>query len=205
MGGCKTTLKLFTGDKKKVDGKDQEVVKEYSGEFVISIPMQSCYCFLKNAQMDEQCFFVFHHWHIFNNDLLCRVAAAATTSAGGNRRPTIHRIYMCRDKLSIDEQKYIRGQLRLNDSEILVSKKRYKQMISEQNIPEEFCRIFEQEAKIEEYYSVAEAKLINCEIVDKEFAKVISLLRDYSVAPKYNKVSMKTDEFVYENYKKQND
>ena len=53
---------------------------------------------------------------------------------------------------------------------------------------------------MEQYYSVTEAKLINCNIIEKEFAQAISLLRDYSAAPKYNKVSMKTDEFVFEYY-----
>ena len=38
------------------------------------------------------------------------------------------------------------------------------------------------------------------EMEKHEFARTISLLRDYSVAPKYNKVSIKTDEFVFNNY-----
>lgn len=193
-------MTLYTGEIKEVEGKSVEVIKEYKGNFVISIPMQSGYCFLQNQQTNEQCFFVFHHWYIFNNDLKCRVAAAATTSAGGNRRPTIHRIYLCRNELKVDEQRYIRGQLRLNESEILISKENYDRLLSEEDIPEEFCEIFKQEAKIDSYYSVTETKLINCKILKKDFAQAISLLRDYSVAPKYNKVSMKTDEFVFDNF-----
>ncbi len=199
---CKAKMILYTGDKKIVNGKTEEIVKEYEGEFVISVPMQSGYCMLRNSKIDELCFFVFHHWHIFNNDLLCRIAAVATTSAGANRRPTIHRLYMCRDELSAENQKYIRGQLRLNESEILIAKEKYAQLLSKENIPLEFQEIFEKEAKLEQYYSVTEAKLINCNILDKDFAQAISLLRDYSAAPKYNKVSMKTDEFVYDYYQK---
>lgn len=197
---CKASMKLFTGDKKIVGEKTEEVVKEYEGEFIISLPMQSGYCLLKNLQIDEQCFFVFHHWHILNNELLCRMAAAATTSAGGNRRPTIHRLYMCRDELSTENQKYIRGQLRLNDSEILISKNNYMRLLSEENVPEEFKQVFEEEAKLESYYSVTESKLTNCNLMENDFAQAISLLRDYSVAPKYNKVSMKTDEYIFDYY-----
>lgn len=195
---CKASMLLHTGDKRNINGKVVEITKEYVGEFTISIPMQSGYCILKNSQMDEQCFFVFHHWHIYSNDLLCRMAVAATTSAGSNRRPTIHRLYMCREQLSKENQKYIRGQLRLNESEILIAKEQYEKLKADGNIPREFCNIFEEEAKLEQYYSVTETKLVNCNILEKEFAQAISLLRDYSTAPKYNKVSMKTDEFVFE-------
>lgn len=201
---CSATMTLHTGDKRTVNGKKVEIIKEYVGEFFISIPMQSGSCILKNDQMDEQCFFVFHHWHIYSNDLMCRMAVAATTSAGSNRRPTIHRLYMCREPLSEENQKYIRGQLRLNESEILIAKEQYERLIREENIPKEFCDTFEKESKVEQYYSVTEAKLVNCNIIEKEFARAISLLRDYSTAPKYNKVSMKTDEFVFEYYQDQN-
>lgn len=197
---CKVSMKLFTGDKKIVNGITEDVVKEYEGEFIISLPMQSGYCILRNSLIDEQCFFVFHHWHILNNELQCRMAAVATTSAGGNRRPTIHRLYMSRCELSVENQKYIRGQLRLNDSEILISKANYAKLLEEENIPEEFKEIFEKEAKLESYYSVTESKLVNCDILEKDFAQTISLLRDYSAAARYNKVSMKTDEFIYNYY-----
>lgn len=198
---CKASMKLFTGDKKIVGDKTEEITKEYEGEFIISLPMQSGYCILRNSLINEQCFFIFHHWHIFNNELKCRMAAVATTSSGGNRRPTIHRLYMCRDELSIENQKYIRGQLRLNDSEILISKINYIKLLrEEEDIPEKFKQIFEEEAKIEPYYRVTESKLRNCDIMEKEFARAISLLRDYSVSPKYNKVSMKTDEFIFDYY-----
>lgn len=200
---CSATMTLHTGDKKIINGKEVEIIKEYVGEFFISIPMQSGYCILKNAQMDEQCFFIFHHWHIYSNDLMCRMAVAATTSAGSNRRPTVHRLYMCREPLSEENQKYIRGQLRLNESEILIAKDQYERLILQEKIPKEFCDIFEKEAKLDQYYSVTEAKLVNCNIVEKDFAQAISLLRDYSTAPKYNKVSMKTDEFVFEYYQDQ--
>ena len=200
-GSCSAYMKLYTGDiRTEKSGKNEEIIKEYKGEFFISIPMQSGYCFLKNDQSDECCFLIFHHFYLLNNNLKCRVAVAATTSAGGNRRPTIHRIYLSRDRLNAQGEKFIRGQLRLNESEILITKRAYAELLKKEEIPEEFTEIFEQEAKIESYYTVVEARLTNCEISKEEFARVISLLRDYSVSPKYNKVSMKTDEFVFENY-----
>ena len=199
-GKCEADLKLYTGEKKKDGERDEEIIKYYTGEFAISGPMQSAYCLLNNSQTDEQCCFIFHHFYILNNELKCRVAAAVTTSAGGNRRPTIHRIYISRDKLSVEGEKYIRGQLRLNESEILINKNAYAELLATEEIPQEFTTVFKKEAKVESYYNVVEARLSNCGLKKEEFARVISLLRDYSVAPKYNKVSMKTDEFVFDNY-----
>lgn len=200
MGKCKANFKLYTGEKKINETGEQQIAKYYTGEFAISGPMQSAYCLLNNSQTDEQCCFIFHHFYILNNELKCRVAAAVTTSAGGNRRPTIHRIYISRDKLSAEGEKYIRGQLRLNDSEILINKNIFTELITTENIPQEFMNVFKKEAKVESYYNVVEARLANCGLKKEEFARVISLLRDHSVSPKYNKVSMKTDEFVFENY-----
>ncbi len=197
---CKATMQLYTGDIREIDGEKEEIVKKYEGDFFISLPMQSGYCLLKNSEIEETCFLIFHHWHILNNELLCRMAVAATTSAGGNRRPTIHRLYMSRHELPEENQKYIKGQLRLNSSEIIISENNYKRLLSEIDISDKFKEIFKREAKLESYFNISEAKLMSCEISGRELAQSISLLRDYSVSPKYNKVSTKTDEFIFKYY-----
>ena len=60
----------------------------------------------------------------------------------------------------------------MNESEILISKEQYDKLIADENIPKEFCDIFEKEAKLEQYYSVTEAKLINCNIMRKNLPKL---------------------------------
>lgn len=194
---------LFTNKKVKKDGELVEVKREYCGDFRISLPMRSGYCTLRCEHTDESCFFVFHHFHIFDNFLKCKIAAAATTSAGSNKRPTIHRMFMCRKAIENESDlKCIQGQLKLNESEILIKKNTYEHMIKMEDISSEFRKLFEELSREEKYYSVSEASLINSEVEAGEFARDISILRDYSVAPKYNKVSMKTDELVYQYYMK---
>ena len=48
------------------------------------------------------------------------------------------------------------------------------------------------------YESLEEGKIRNIEVSSDVKAQGISLLRNYSIAPKYNKVSTKTEEFVFQ-------
>lgn len=199
----KARMVLYTNKKVKKDGDFIEVTREYRGDFRISLPMRSGYCTLKCEHTDESCFFVFHHFHIFDNLLKCKIAAAATTSAGSNKRPTIHRMFICRKEIENEaDLKCIQGQLKLNESEILIKKSAYDNMIKAEEISPEFIKLFEALSREERYYTVSEASLINSEVNSGEFSRDISVLRDYSAAPKYNKVSMKSDEFIYQYYMK---
>lgn len=196
---CSAKFKLFTGDKAEEGDKIKSIEKNYTGQLIISNTQRVAYCILTSKEIGEICFLIFSHHHLLNNKLKCIMANAVTTSSGLNRRPTIHR--MCITNKSInnnpEQLTYIKGQLLLNESDILISGKRLDDFKKSENVSKQFIDILESAIQKDQYFSVPESKLASNEISEEDLIKMISLLRTYSIAPKYNKVSRKTDEFLF--------
>lgn len=207
---CNVIFTLFTGQSK--NGYD--ITKKYLGEMIISRPMSACYIYLINKEIGEMCFISFKHFYIFNQDLVCRVATISSTSSGGNKLPVIQRALISKFELNIsnnqtDDTQFIMGQLRLNDTDIIINRKQYENHIN--NIENDYYSedLKDFFAECEEYITnetfaiIDEQKIrsINSDIKIK--AQAISILRKLSIAQKYNKVSSKTDEFTF-NYIKRN-
>lgn len=203
---CVAELILDTG-KKSIDGT--AIQKKYKGKMIISLSMSACYCILTEIEIGEICFIVFNHMFLFNEALACRMACVATVSSGGNKRPTMHRLLLSRVALDIenadnDDFKVLKGQLLLNTSDILIEKTAYEKMkknetsFMERNEIREL--LDESEANWEhlEIYRINEAKLRNANCETDEKVQLISLLRNYSIGDRYNKISTKTDEQVYD-------
>lgn len=200
---CKTKMTLDTG---KTDSNNKPIKKCYSGELIISLTMGSCYCLLTNTDIGEICFLNFKHMFLFNQSLECRMGTISSTSSGGNRLPVVQRILISQKPLNImgddtSDLEFVKGQLRLNSSKILISKteldnlqKRY-----ENNQPiSEFLENFKSLTVPEEYYLLEESNLKNISLTSDIKTKGIGILRDASVSPKYSKVSSKTNEFTFE-------
>lgn len=192
---CKATFFLPTGQVKMVNGKKIETIKKYSGQLIISISMRSAYCILSSE--NEICFFIFSHFHIITENLRCTMANAVTTSAGSNRRPTCHRICLSDRKIEGDNLNYIKGQLLLNNSDILISVSKLEELKKSKVLSPEILEVLEGAIQKEKYYSISESKLIGNNIAEDVVAKDISILRTYSTADKYNKVSAKTNELLF--------
>lgn len=191
---CNAFFTLPTGKTKMINQTEEQVIKNYSGRLIISIPMRAAYCILSSES--EICFFAFFHFHIIAERLRCATASVVTVSAGANRRPTVHRMCICDRKISGTDLNYIKGQLLLNDSDILISSSNLEKIRKDANFSSEFISILDNAVQKEKYYSIPEHSLYEGEIL-AERAKQISLLRNYSCAKKYNKISTKTDEFLY--------
>lgn len=204
-GYCKAELVLDTG-KKRTDG--EAVKKTYEGKMVISLSMSACYCILVEKGFGEICFLAFNHMFLFHEELICRLACVTTVSSGGNKRPTMHRLLISRVPFDIENAesedfKFLRGQLMLNTSEIIIEKKAYDKMKKaeagslEGDEMKELLDEFENGREVLEVWRIDESKLRNgaCGIESK--VKLISLLREYSMSSKYNKISTKSDEHVY--------
>ncbi|RXS75341.1 helix-turn-helix domain-containing protein [Blautia faecicola] len=200
---CKAKMTLDTG---KTDSNNKPIKKCYSGELIISLTMGSCYCLLTNTDIGEICFLNFKHMFLFNQSLECRMGTISSTSSGGNRLPVVQRILISQKPLNImgddtSDLEFVKGQLRLNSSKILISKteldnlqKRY-----ENNQPiSEFLENFKSLTVPEEYYLLEESNLKNISLTSDIKTKGIGILRDSSVSPKYSKVSSKTNEFTFE-------
>ncbi len=200
---CKISLKLYTG---KIDVEGNPITKNYTGDMIISIPLSSCYCILVNHLIGEMCFLIFHHMFLFNHDMVCRVGAALTTSSGENRRPTMHRMIISKYKFDLQDDcpdlHFLKGQLKLNDSQIIISKSEYeklKEYIFNNNLSEfqSFFSVFEQSYSKEEYFTIDENKLLDSSIPVAAKIQCISLLREKSIYNKYNKISTKSDEYLF--------
>lgn len=193
---CIASLSLPTGDTRITDDKEVDIVKEYTGTLIVSKHMQSGYVFLDNGR--DISVLIFHHWYLQNNDLKCTMASAITTSSGSNRRPTTHRICITRDPIPHDKIPYIKGQLLLNDADILISQTDYNKLIASKNLPESFRTLLMDAASKEHYRLIKENQLIDSTLFSEhENAKFISQVRLKSIASKYNKISKRTDDSLF--------
>lgn len=203
---CKATLELYTG-KKNQEGED--IYKFYEGELLISLSMGCCYCILMSSVTGEFCFLNFRHMYLFNQSLVCRISAALTTSSGESKLPTVHRALISYRKLYFTDDNdsdldFIQGQLRLNNSSIIIQKSyfedKYKEICKKTSLSENVKELIETalaENCICDCYILDEARIRMENYSDSEKIKAINILRDLSVAPKYNKISPKADEFFF--------
>ncbi len=200
---CKAHMQLNTG-RKDCDGNP--IKKYYSGELIISLTMGACYCLLTNTDIGEICFLNFKHMYLFNRNLECRVGTISSSSSGGNRLPVIQRILISKKPLQVNDEnnldlEFIQGQLRLNNSKILISErdldflqKKYANISGLSDFFEQFKRL----TQPEQYYLLDEANMKNIPITSDIKTEGLGLLRNMSSALRYNKISNKTDEFAFE-------
>lgn len=200
---CRISLKLYTG---KIDISGEKITKNYTGDMIISIPLSSCYCILVNQSIGEMCFLIFHHMFLFNHEMMCRVGACLTTSSGENRRPTLHRMIISKYEFDLQDDNpdlhFLKGQLKLNDSKIMISKaslEELKRYALKNNLEEfqDFFSSFETLSTSEEYYIIDENKLLDSTISISTKIQCISLLREKSISNRYNKISTKSDEYLF--------
>lgn len=207
---CNAELILFTG-KKKSDGTP--ITKNYYGELIISLTMGACYCILINSEIGEICSLNFKHTFLFNQKLVCRVGAMISTSSGTSKLPIMQRFLITEKRLNVNSEfdsdfEFVRGQLRLNESEIVIKNDSLKQILSKTYSSDELKNLIE--ICVEEIeknlgsidqdgYSVFdENKIRSINALSSLKAQVISILRNNSISSKYNKISTKTDEFAFQ-------
>lgn len=201
---CKVDLKIYTG---KIDVSGNEITKNYTGNMIISVSFSSCYCNLINSEIGELCFLSFHHMFLFSQEIICRVGGVLTTSSGSNRRPTMHRMIISKYPFDITKEgadlHFLKGQLKLNNSRIIISKEKYDELlkipdiISDKNLMDFFKEFEERVSPPKEHYEIDEAQLLGLDTPVMIKIMGISLLREFSVISKYNKISTKSDEFLF--------
>lgn len=194
---CIATMILETG-KKDEDG--EPIQKSYEGDLVISTAMNAAYCTLVSKKIGEICYFIFRYSQINYEKLICRLAIAITVSAGDNRLPTAHRMLISKKELGNILDDYLSGQLHLNGSDILLEPENVKLMREDPNMPQWFKDNFDKfisETALQ-YYRAQELIVRASHAPKEDKNAFICLLRKYSSAPKYTKIGIKADEFVYE-------
>lgn len=197
---CKAVLKIFTGDKDKSTGESAE--KIYEGDLIISQSMHAGYCYLINMKDGEICMLVFHQWYLTSNDIQTMMASAITTASGSNRLPTVHRMCISRKKIEdAGLQELIKGQLLMNTTEIYLSDEQIQTICSSEEIPDSFKELLQKEASKEKCVCISETNLYDRMLTEDEQIKCISYVRAHSRAPKYNKISRRTDEALFSLYR----
>lgn len=195
----------FKTSEKDEDGKDIE--KHYSGPASYSMSMQAIYCEICSEDIGEKCYLVFHYDFLAYQKLECRLVTVITVSCGVKRLPTMHKLLLSRRALELDDLEYLCGQLKLNSSEILMSENAYREFLRDPKLPEKFFEYFGDRQTHAEGFLSSVAKMpyisFNESLISDSFLppldkiKIICLLRKYSAAPRYNKISGKADEIIY--------
>lgn len=171
--------------------------KVYEGDFYVSYPMKSIYIYLVNHSIGEACMLIGQHLYTTNALVETTMAVAVTNASGINRRPTVHRVCMSREPATGEALEYIKGQLLMNTSEIFITQDQINTFCEREDIPISFKKALKSANGKKLCNCISEESLYDSSLSDVEKYKLLSLLRTYSEAPKYNKISSFTDEAVY--------
>lgn len=198
---CLAHLDLCIG---KLDKENFPIKKKYDGELLISLSMGACYCILANPDNGELITLNFNHMFFNHQDMVCRMATMVSTSSGGNRLPVMQRALLSQEKLYVngnnaDDLDFVKGQLNLNESSITISHKKFQQLKDNNNpLLQSYFEKCEQYLEPQDLFTIEESKIRNIDEHLDIKAEAISLLRNASTSAKYNKISTKTDEFLYQ-------
>lgn len=182
----------------------QNQIKRYSGKFFINHHFDTCYIILCDSRWQEVCMLIAPWFKptIRQNKFLTPLVL--TTSAGENKRPTVHRMLISRDELKGEIFELAKSQLLLNTDSIQITEKHLLDLrkmieIKLQNDPKseyyllvkKFCEIIETEGIRETVIRIEEARLLdieaNCynQVIR---SKATALVRSYSEGVYHNKI-----------------
>lgn len=190
---CKAILDLRTG---KYNAQGEEIIKTYTGQMIISLPLSSCYTILSSDNYAEYSFLNWHHFFLHDQELACRSVAILTTSAGSNRRPVMEKAIISREELSLTDLELLSGQFNMNSASIDIEKERFDSLAEHELSKKE--RLFLESTKnARTFYSWDESIIRSSELTSQRKIAIINLLRANSLSQKYVKISNKSDELLY--------
>ncbi len=126
-GMCEAVFLLHTGESK--DGT--EVIKRYDGQLVISAKMRAMYCILYNVRIGEICFLVFRFRNFAVKEMLCRMGLVVTVSAGEQKQPVSHKLFMSRERLKGETWNEILSYLRFSQEDFTIGEEELDEIIAE--------------------------------------------------------------------------
>ena len=182
--------------------KESKITKEYQGTVRLSQKMRALYITCSNEEIGEDVFIILPYIVLDFEKLYSRIGLALVSCAGVNRVPTAQRILITQNPISEEQKKYIYGQLLMNRADIRISLEQFKKFTQDSDVPDSFKKIFINGDELKgaittTYYHINESAIRNAEMSLSDRMKSVSLLRLYSDAPKYTKVSNKTSELLY--------
>lgn len=187
--------------------ENNEVIKEYEGVFVFNTHYNMWYSILIGKKKQEVCMIAAQHFNSTLRSNQLNVALVITTSAGMQKRPTMHRMVISRNKICEKQRDLLLSQLKLNDDTIFISKEKLNLLESdivkelnnskdstEKHYYNAMLKSIEEIRKMpcESYYKIDEAIIYDSTIIsnDKKIrAHVICKIREYTENRYYNKLS----------------
>lgn len=195
-GSCNVTLELPV--------IEQNYIKHYTGKFFINHHFDTCYIILCDNRWQEVCMLIAPWFKptIRQNKFLTPLVL--TTSAGENKRPTVHRMLISREILEGELFELAKTQLLLNTDSIQITATKLaelKNVIEAElqsnpdseyyRLAKKFCTIIEEEGTRETVIRIEEARLFDIEANCKSQilrSKATALVRQYSEGVYHNKI-----------------
>ena len=179
-----------------------KINKDYWGTVCLSTKMRALYITCSNEEIGEEVFIILPYIVLDHEQLYSRMGLALVSCAGINRVPTAQRFLVTQKPLTEEQKKYVYGQLLMNRADIRISLNQFKRFCQDKDVPDSFKKIFINGDELKgaittSYYHINESAIRNAEMSLSDRMKSVSLLRLYSDAPKYTKVSNKTNELLY--------
>lgn len=115
---CRVRFTLDTGE---YDRQGDPVQKQYEGQTVIAPMSEIIYCILSSERQGEISILTFRYRSFKVKDMACRMGLALTVSAGEQRFPVAHKLFISREKLTGTLRENILQMLRLSNHEFKVS------------------------------------------------------------------------------------
>ena len=201
---CLVSFRFETGE---IDDKTNEpIIKEYQGTAKISKHLGGICCELSDTKGDgDVSYIIFRYNFLINQSCECKIGLVITICAGIERFPVVHKLLICRNPLSDEEKSIIEGQLKLNDSEVLISKSEYDAFKTDPMIPDTFRKfitddndLIASKASKEYYYSFKETEVFDSlDLPEKDKAKTVNLIRKYSHTKRCKKIGPKCEKYIY--------
>ncbi|CUN07742.1 antitoxin HipB [Dorea longicatena] len=186
-GPCKALLELNTGDQDPYTKKIH--IKKYTGDMIIS-RVGCIYCNLISYEYGDIWTLVFNHLQLNFDSFIGGIGGGITSSAGGTRIPTIHKVFLSSTELTEDQQFYVCGLLRLYRDEITISTQQLNTLMNDSKLDLKFKRNIERIlAKPEIFYSIP-VESLKSSVPNKNYVKMLSMLLQYSSMPYNDKITM---------------
>lgn len=193
---CLVNLKIYTG---RYDINGNKIYKEYTGNMIISVPLSTCYISLVNQQIGEISYLTFTHMFVFNSDMMCRMGAVLTTSAGEHKKPTLHRMLISKVAFDLEDENdalFLDSQLNLNNQKIILSEKYLEKLKKDTSVQQMIDTISVDKLK-SVYYVIDENQLLSSNIDTIDKINAINKLRKYSITDKNNKINDYTNSLLF--------
>ncbi len=183
--------------------EESKPIKIYNGQFFINRHYRMSYCVLIGESYQEVSVLFSNHFNATIKKNLLNVALVLTTSAGSQKRPTMHRMIITRKKPDNKQLTILKAQLKLNTDELWISEEELQTLkndlindpILDDTHIKEISKCIDyimNNGHKETYYHIPESVLYDGDLVINDpnlRSFIVSYIRNKTNVPYYNKIS----------------